>query len=233
MKKTGIYKITCLVTGLVYVGYSIDLCRREKDHECSYIGKNVDKAKIKESIKKYGWVNHEFEILEECSISLLKDKEKEYIEKYNSCLEGLNLNFGGGGPIHHTQETKDKISKARKGWIPSNERGIKIGAKNRNRRLTQETKDKISQSNKKPKPCLKGRISPNKGNFYNMTEGQKAKMRNSHGVKIKQYDMQNNFIKEFQIIEEASRMLNIRSRDISACINGKQKKAGGFIWKRS
>jgi hypothetical protein len=45
---------------------------------------------------------------------------------------------------------------------------------------------------------------------------------------IEQYDTQGNFIKEWPSIEEAKRQIG---GDIQACCKGKQKTAGGFIWK--
>lgn len=40
-----------------------------------------------------------------------------------------------------------------------------------------------------------------------------------------------NFIKEYQSIAIASKETGINKCNISACIKGRQKTAGGFIWK--
>lgn len=48
--------------------------------------------------------------------------------------------------------------------------------------------------------------------------------------KVKQYDLNNNFIKEFISSREASKLLNISEKSISNCINGYSKSAGGYIW---
>ena len=50
--------------------------------------------------------------------------------------------------------------------------------------------------------------------------------------KVKQYDLENNFIKEWSSSREASETLNISETAISNCVNGASKKAGGYIWKR-
>ncbi len=50
--------------------------------------------------------------------------------------------------------------------------------------------------------------------------------------KVKQYDLENNFIKEWSSSREASKTLNISETAISNCVNGTSKKAGGYIWKR-
>ena len=50
--------------------------------------------------------------------------------------------------------------------------------------------------------------------------------------KIKQYDINGNFIKEHNSSREAGKLLNISEKTISSCVNGHSKTAGGFIWKR-
>lgn len=51
----------------------------------------------------------------------------------------------------------------------------------------------------------------------------------SRGKPIKQYDNQNNFIKEWKSINEAKKETKINN--IEKCLKGKYKTAGGFIWK--
>lgn len=46
---------------------------------------------------------------------------------------------------------------------------------------------------------------------------------------ILQYDINNNFIKEWDCIQDAQRELNLHH--ISECCYGKRKKCGNFIWK--
>jgi len=45
---------------------------------------------------------------------------------------------------------------------------------------------------------------------------------------ILQYDLEGNFIKEWESITEAKQWLG--SGDIQSCVNGKQKQAGGYQW---
>lgn len=49
--------------------------------------------------------------------------------------------------------------------------------------------------------------------------------------KIIQYDKNMNKIKEFESITKASLETNVLQTSISNCLNGKTKKAGGFIWR--
>lgn len=49
--------------------------------------------------------------------------------------------------------------------------------------------------------------------------------------KVDQFDLQNNFIKTFKSISEASRIMNCSVSNIKDCCHKKQKTAKGFIWK--
>ncbi len=48
---------------------------------------------------------------------------------------------------------------------------------------------------------------------------------------VLQFDLQNNFIREFKSVTEAGKKLNIHKTGISACCRGKQKTSIGYIWK--
>lgn len=48
---------------------------------------------------------------------------------------------------------------------------------------------------------------------------------------VLQYDLKNNFIKEWPSAKDVQLQLNISSLDIGACARGEQKTAKGFIWK--
>lgn len=50
-----------------------------------------------------------------------------------------------------------------------------------------------------------------------------------HTKKIEQYDLNNNFIQEFNSITEAMNKTNVTT--IKKCLQGKAQSAGGFIWR--
>jgi hypothetical protein len=56
---------------------------------------------------------------------------------------------------------------------------------------------------------------------------------NNFSRKIKQYDLEWNFIKEFNSIVIASKELNIGKTNILGVLKLRRKTAGGFIWKYS
>lgn len=63
--------------------------------------------------------------------------------------------------------------------------------------------------------------------------GEEAKSRNNvwNNKAVLQCSKQGVFIKEWNTISEASRVLNISQGNIVACCKGRLKSAGGFIWK--
>ena len=59
----------------------------------------------------------------------------------------------------------------------------------------------------------------------------KYNARYSKSKKILQYDLNNNFIKEWECLAEVERQTNISYSNIIACCRGKRKTAGKYIWK--
>ena len=83
----GIYKIENLINHKCYVGQSIHIERRWKEH-CQPSTKSI----ISSAIKKYGKENFSFQILEECSEQELDEKEIFYIETFNCIVpNGYNI----------------------------------------------------------------------------------------------------------------------------------------------
>ena len=87
----GIYKIVNKLSGKTYIGQSNDIERRLKEHKYK---KDIP---VEIAIQKYGVENFLFEVVEECSIEELDEKEKYYIQLYNTYKgNGYNCNEGGG-----------------------------------------------------------------------------------------------------------------------------------------
>jgi group I intron endonuclease len=117
-KICGIYKITS-PSGGIYIGQSVDVIRRKWEYaslKCS------DQPRLYNSLKKYGWKEHVFEILHMCCEDKLNKMEEYYVKYYDTfnTEHGMNLT-NGGGHFKHSEETKQKISKARMGITYSNE----------------------------------------------------------------------------------------------------------------
>lgn len=85
----GIYKITNPV-GKVYIGKSINIGRRYREYKRLKIKKQY---KIYNSLLKYGFENHTFEVLEECSVEELSCRECYWISYYDSLNRDTGLNL--------------------------------------------------------------------------------------------------------------------------------------------
>lgn len=102
----GIYKITNILNGKVYIGKSINLERRKRDHftTCN------DNMIIHQAISKYGKDNFSFEVIEECTKDKLDEREIYWIKYYNSYLgEGYNATPGGEGASHPVKISNDEL----------------------------------------------------------------------------------------------------------------------------
>ena len=119
-----IYKITN-PKGKIYIGCTIDFKRRLSEYRrLSMVGQ----VKLYNSLIKYGYDNHKFEIVEECSDEVLHEREIYFIKHYNCIEEGLNIRLGNRtGAL--TESTKQKISKSLKGrkvtWDSKGPKGYK------------------------------------------------------------------------------------------------------------
>lgn len=105
---TGIYKITNLINGHAYVGQAKDIERRwaqEKNMSKNQNNPGYNYPLMK-AFRKYGIENFKFEIIEECDINDLNNREIYWIEFYNTFFNGYNQTLGGDTT---SQQPKEKI----------------------------------------------------------------------------------------------------------------------------
>lgn len=92
-----IYKITNIINNKVYIGLTTqDLSARIAQHHYDYQRSDV---KLYRAMRKYGWENFIFEIIEDNidNIDILREKEQYYINLYDSYYNGYNSTLGGEG----------------------------------------------------------------------------------------------------------------------------------------
>ncbi|MNK57583.1 GIY-YIG catalytic domain protein [compost metagenome] len=89
---TGIYKITNNVNNKAYIGQSKHIARRWREHI-----NGQESSVISNAIRKHGEENFTFEVLEECLIDELPDREVYYIDKFKTYGAGYNMTKGGDG----------------------------------------------------------------------------------------------------------------------------------------
>lgn len=90
----GIYKITCeLDSNKVYVGSSESLHNRFKSHKSALKSEKHSNYRLQKAFNIFGLNSFKFEIIEECNPSILLEREKFWIDYYQSYIpsEGYNL----------------------------------------------------------------------------------------------------------------------------------------------
>lgn len=90
---TGIYKITNMLTQECYIGQAVDVAKRWKDH--AKAGLDIDRPmgnKLYQAMIIDGLWNFSWELLEQCPREDLDEKEKFYIDLYQSREFGYNGN---------------------------------------------------------------------------------------------------------------------------------------------
>ena len=186
------------------------------------------------AIKKYGWDNFEQEIVKD---SLSKEEadilEKSLIKELNTLNpNGYNAKDGGsnGRP---SDITKMKLSESHKGYVMSEETKKKIGESSKGRKHSKETKRKISEANKGHSISeeTKRKIAESKkGNAFHKGHKHSKEAKEKMSEKVVQYTKKRKLIKIWDSMTDAANNLGINVSNISACCNGRRRKAGGFIW---
>ena len=145
----------------------------------------------------------------------------------------LNENKGGGGPITHSENSRNKMRKPKpylyksvlqydlygnfiREWPSATKAALHL-----NKKLGAAIIENCSQKRKSAYGFIwRYKENPLEKNFiYKKEKSTKP---------VIQYDLQGNFIKEWSSLNEARKCIQ---GDIQACCSGKQKTAGGYIWK--
>ena len=100
-----IYKFTNKITGKTYIGQTNDIEKRKRGHKSESFNPKANGYNLPfhAAIRKYGWENFEFEILEEIPDEFgreyLNEREIFFISYYKSLVDenGYNLTKGGEG----------------------------------------------------------------------------------------------------------------------------------------
>jgi len=211
----------------VYIGQTRSLIKRKSFYRNLYKSDIIRQPKIFNSLKKYGFEAHNFEIINELphdiSQEILNIYEIFYIQQYkNSGFNMLNLS-GGGANGKLSEETKEKLRQKQLGKKQSKEtiekrrqtvkeRGlILIPPSNKGKKASPETRKKISDA-------LMGKVGM-------------LGLDNPKSRCVAQL-LDNEILYVFETISEAIRLTKIPDNTISRALkNGNKHYGGGYKWK--
>ena len=225
----GIYKITS-PSGKIYIGQSVDIEKRFS----VYNGLHCKNQPILyKSFIKYSVEKHKFEILCECEILELNDKERYYQDFYSAIgKNGLNCKLTASNDKSgiFSEETKQRISQSHKGKKISVEVKFKLSEAGKKRKHSEETKIKMSEAQKGEKHYNFGK---------KLSEETKIKMSKSQKGKPKPEEYKNKkskLILNIQTgiyylgVKEAAESVNMNIGTLRGCLSGNDKNKTNFIY---
>lgn len=169
--KGVIYRLVNRQTGMSYVGQTINLKKRLRDHKSlSNTGDKEDNVRpIVKALREFGFESFDVEILYESDefankeelTSLLDEKEIFYIEKFNSIENGYNLTKGGKGMLGlpSSKHQKETVRKLMTGRIVSEKEREEMSIRAKKMWTNEDIRKRISEK-------LSGENNPHYGKKY-------------------------------------------------------------------
>ena len=204
----SIYKITNTENGKCYIGQSRDIKARWQKHLSSY--KSYPDYELYRAFKKYGISKFTFEIIEECQIEELNEREIYWIAQYDSFNNGYNMTLGGEA----CNGTNDK--KVYQYDISGKLIGEYKSAHEASRILNIQFTNicKVCRGERKTAGAFGW-------SYEKKAVEEPIKTIVKHNTPVLQYDKSGNFIAEYKSAREAQRQTGISSTTIGLVCKGK------------
>lgn len=208
----GIYKITNQLNGKVYIGQSINIEQRWKQHKAE----TRRTAPLYLAFDKYGIDNFDFSVIEECPIEELDDREIYWISYYDSYNKGYNATLGGHRGLSIDPQVIYDL------W----DKGLSFGE------ICDQLSDKIHRAQIQKHLQSYSNYSKEESNRRGGIQARKKVIQNGFIVDrgIKQYSLSGEYIKSYKTEAEAGKETGINWEVIGRCLLGKQVQAGGYQW---
>ena len=188
VNKSGVYKIVNKVNGKIYVGGAVCFKKRWGEHKSDLKYNKHHSIHLQNSWNKHGKETFVFEIIEVVeNKERIIDREQFWLDTTQCCKReiGYNLSPTAGNSLgyKHSEETKKKLLKTRKGKNNSfygkrhtKETKKKMSRIKKGKSLSWEHKKKMSDSKKKL--YKNGYVNYNKGKSF--SEETKKKLSDAH-----------------------------------------------------
>lgn len=208
MSMSGIYKITNLVNGKIYIGSAKDIPNRWRVHKSDLSLQKHGSITLQRSWNLHGEKAFKFEFIEHvANITKLVEREQHWLD----LLKPYDLNIGynilkiAGSRLgsKHTEEFKAKRSALYKGRKQSLDIVAKRVASNTGKKRTEETKAKMSAWQKGSKLS-----DSHKENLSKSHMGHKQSEETK--LKIKEFQVQKQFDKYKQFDSMITNIIEIR-----------------------
>lgn len=217
----GIYKIENDINDNLYIGQSVDIEGRWRQH-CRLID---DGCVIHKAMIKYGVEHFSCSVIETCAENELDEKEIYWINFYDSYKKGYNMTIGGKNQTH-LQRNPVEVYDLEGNYIETCSSAGEASRKyNINRSL-------LSQILLHRRKSANGYQFKRQDDSFNITKYSQEKTGPS-GTPVVQMDTNNNFIKYYPSQSEAYRQTGILAQNIGKCCNGTLKSCGGYKWRNA
>lgn len=244
----GIYQITNLIDGKIYIGHSDNVLKRWGRHR---IGKGS--LLLGNAIKKHGLVNFNFEVLEEINIENkskeiikieLYKREQFYLDLKKPYIKGIGYNIDKIAKYNcsgkRTEEFKNNIRKIN---LDGNFKGKKVfqylldGTVIKEWKSAAEIQRCLGFKAENISACCLGKQN-HSNNYIWRFENKKISQeeikkinKNKRLSEVNQYNLFGELLNEFTSTLDASEKTGIKPSIIRDACCGYRKTGAGFIWK--
>jgi group I intron endonuclease len=232
--KSGIYKIVHIESGKTYIGQSDDLERRLNAHKNWFMNpKRIINRHLYNYAKKYPIDAFSFEIVEQCDINVLDEKEAHWCSTYKDNTFNVRLDPVTNRGVKRTDEFCAMNSEIQKKRFSDPDNLAKHREMIKQRSLNPKWIKGVNDAAKKRAADPEWRRKQKEiVNGQERADQIKIKnFNNGYSNCVAMLDRDGNMLDYFLNVQDASRSINKGRGNISSCLTGKLGTAYGYKWK--